>query len=62
MKTYDFDNIDLAIISITMIAMGFSIPHLIGGGSIADITSLVSQCVLAVAALATGKGVNGRAP
>ena len=59
MKTFDFDNIDLAIISVTLIAVSFSVPHLLTGGAIADITNLVSQCVLAVAALATGKARNG---
>jgi hypothetical protein len=61
MKTYDFDNVDLAIIFIGLIAVSFSVPHLLEGGSIADISSLVSQCILAIAALATGK-VNGKGP
>ena len=60
MKTYDFDNVDLAIIFIGIIAVSFSMPHLLMGGGIADISSLVSQCILAIAALATGKSVNGK--
>ena len=60
MKKYDFDNIDLAIIFVGLIAVSFSLPHVLMGGAIGDISSLVSQCVLAIAALATGKGMNGR--
>lgn len=55
MKTFDFDNIDLAIIMIGIICVGFSVPHLMEGGSIAEVTNLIGQCVLAIAALATGK-------
>jgi len=60
MKKYDFDNIDLAIIFVGIIAVSFSLPHVLMGGVIADISPLVSQCVLAIAALATGKAVNGK--
>jgi len=60
MKKYDFDNIDLAIIFVGLIAVSFALPHVLKGGSIADISPLVSQCMLAIAALATGKAANGK--
>jgi len=61
MVKYDFDNVDLAIIFIGLICLGFSVPHLLKGGNVSELSNLIGQCVLAIAALATGKqaGKNG---